>query len=69
VVEAAAADLGSYAVEVHNVADPQRQVLAADWALVSRRVEVLKQFGPPVVETRVFREWTDDYSNLFQVLK
>jgi hypothetical protein len=68
-VEAAAADSGKHVVEVHSEADSARQVLAADWALVSGQVETLRQFGTAAVKSATFREWTDDYSNLFQVLK
>ena len=62
VVEAAAADLGKHVAEVHSAADPERQTLAADWAVVSGG-------GPAAVTSGKFREWTDDYSNLFQVLR
>jgi spermidine synthase len=69
VVEAAAAAMGKHVVEVHNLADPERQVLQADWALVAGRAEDLRQFGGTRTETRTARLWTDDYSNLFQVLR
>jgi len=62
VVEAAAANFGKGVSEVHSAADPERQILAADWALVSGA-------GNPVSRTQRIRMWTDDYSNLFQVLK
>ncbi len=59
VVEAAAASLGKHVVEVHNAPDPDRQILQADWALVSGQA----------AKQKAARPWTDDYSNLFQVLK
>ena len=62
VVEAAAANFGKGVSEVHSAADPERQILAADWAVVSGA-------GNPVSRTQRIRMWTDDYSNLFQVLK
>ena len=61
VVEAAAADIHRQVAEVHNEAIPDRQILAADWAIVSA--------GPADVNAKTIRLWTDDYSNLFQVLK
>lgn len=69
VVEAAAAALGKYVVEVHNVAEPERQILQADWALVSGNPENLREFGDPRTVAKTVRLWTDDYSNLFQVLR
>lgn len=62
VVEAAATDIGKRVVEVHSAADPQRQILAADWAVVSGA-------GEPGSRRKHTRLWTDDYSNLFGVLK
>lgn len=62
VVEAAAADRGKRVVEIHSAADPERQILAADWAVVSGS-------GNSSAPARQVRLWTDDYSNLFQVLK
>jgi spermidine synthase len=62
VVEAVAADLGKRVVEVHSAADRERQILAADWAVVS-------DSGNSATPARHVRLWTDDYSNLFQVLK
>jgi spermidine synthase len=69
VVEAAAAALRKHVVEVHSVPDPERQTLQAVWALVSGRAEDLRQFGGIRTETKTVRLWTDDYSNLFQVLR
>jgi predicted O-methyltransferase YrrM len=69
VVEAAAAALGEHVVEVHSMADQEQQVLATDWALVSGQYDSLKEFGGTVASAKKVRLWTDDYSNLFQVLK
>jgi spermidine synthase len=69
VVEAAAADRGKHVVQVHSVADQDRQILAADWALLSGNSEALKDFGTSGRVARQTRLWTDDYSNLFSVLK
>lgn len=61
VVESLAAVFGKRVMRVHNEADVSQQILAADWAVVYRASNVS---GHP---TR--RPWTDDYSNLFQVIK
>src|SRR6185437_3160149 len=61
-VRAGAASLGRQVIEIRSEADPARQVLAADWMLVSAR-------NTGATPSRRARVWTDDYSNLFQVLK
>lgn len=77
-IGAVAADLGKQAVEVHNAADPVRQVLAADWVIVGDAAS-LRDFGPSSLSQASLSQtvarqghvpvWTDDYSNLFQALK
>ncbi|HVV45403.1 MAG TPA: fused MFS/spermidine synthase [Bryobacteraceae bacterium] len=62
VVRAVAASLGRQVIEVRSEADPAQQVLAADWMLVSAR-----NMGE--TPSRRTKPWTDDYSNLFEVLK
>jgi hypothetical protein len=61
VVASLAAAFRKNVVSVHSLAQPERQILAADWMLVFGRASEPKR---PAV-----RLWTDDYSNLFQVLK
>ncbi len=61
VVESLAAALGKHVEAVHSLAAPEDHVLAADWAIVC---------GPAYEPNKPSaRLWTDDYSNLFQVLK
>jgi SAM-dependent methyltransferase len=62
VVRAVAASLGRQVIEVRSEADPDQQVLAADWMLVSAR-------NTGETPSRRTKAWTDDYSNLFEVLK
>jgi SAM-dependent methyltransferase len=69
VVHAAAAHMDKQMVEVHSAAEPNRQILAADWALVSQHADVLKSLGGVAPPTQTVRLWTDDYSNLFRMLK
>jgi spermidine synthase len=60
VVEALAGALQKQVRMIHSDADPPNGIYAADWSLVTDSVQ-------PVV--RQLRPWTDDYSNLFQILK
>ncbi len=69
VVESAAENLGKFAAEVHSAAEPERQILAADWVLVSGQPDALEQFGGAEISASHARPWTDDYSNLFRVLR
>ena len=69
VVEAAARDMGKQAAEVHSAGDPARQTLAADWVLIAARAGTLAPFGGEEIHAKSVRLWTDDYSNLFKVLK
>ncbi len=62
VVRAVAASLGRQVIEVRSEADPEQQVLAADWMLVSAR-------NTGETPSRRTKAWTDDYSDLFEVLK
>ncbi len=57
---------------VHSPADPERQISAADWAVVADTREALRSLlGPAgVMQTEATtRRWTDGYSNLFRVWK
>lgn len=63
VVDALAAAFQKRVTHIHSQANPAQHILDADWALISGHDD-----SPPAnAPTR--RLWTDDYSNLFQVLK
>jgi hypothetical protein len=62
VVQALAADLRKQIRIVHSQSDAERRILAADWALLS-------DGAPPPVSPQLPRVWTDNYSDLFHVLK
>jgi SAM-dependent methyltransferase len=74
VVDELARALGKHAVLVDNDDDEDMGVFAATWVLVSDRQSFF-QFPPvfkaatPVTSRPGLRLWTDDYSNLFQILK
>ncbi|SPE37542.1 Integral membrane protein-like protein [Candidatus Sulfopaludibacter sp. SbA6] len=72
VVAAAAEGLGKKVLPIHSEADPERQVSMADWAVLSDSGEVLQdlaRFGQQAAPAKKVRLWTDDYSNLFGVLR
>lgn len=71
VVAALAAALGRHAVVIENEPDEERTIFHARWALLSPRPfppSVLAVAGKPAVRPEV-GVWTDDYSNLFRILK
>ena len=64
VVAKLAAALGKTAAQVVTPGDEKAQTLLATWILVGSNLEF-----PRVAARDDLRLWTDDYSNLFQVLK
>lgn len=69
VIEAGARSLQKESLPIHNPADPERQVYSADWVLVA---DNLREFGSTAQRKsnpRTVRPWTDEYSNLFGMLK
>ncbi|HEX9020252.1 MAG TPA: fused MFS/spermidine synthase, partial [Nitrospirota bacterium] len=72
VVEKLAAALDKHVVVVSNASDQARKFYRARWALVSsapiNSPAILEAADKPAARTDV-RVWTDDYSNLFQILK
>lgn len=63
VVDALAAAFQKRVTHIHSQGNPEQHILDADWALISGHDDSPQAIPP----TR--RLWTDDYSNLFQVLK
>ena len=65
---------GKLAFEIRSEADDGRALLDARWILVTSNREVLgrpkiRDAGRPLPASPAsFRVWTDDYSNLLQVL-
>jgi spermidine synthase len=71
VIGALGAALQKEVVIIHNPPDPGRQILAAYWAVLSgdrKALEKLTVDHPPTT-ARKFMLWTDDYSDLFRILK
>jgi SAM-dependent methyltransferase len=66
VVEALATALQKQVRMIHSDADPPNGIYAADWSLVADNLEWLSHTQPVA---RTLRPWTDDYSNLFRILK
>lgn len=74
VVDALARALGRHAVAVDNDDDDDRGIFAATWVLVSDRQSFFQfpavfKAATPVTSRPGLRLWTDDYSNLFQILR
>ena len=74
VVRLAAEVLGLAAMSVRNDDDDARSIASSDWVLVTRRRDFFKDpLLSPAAQTLEgrpgLRLWTDDYSNLYQILK
>jgi spermidine synthase len=74
VVTAAAEALGKEAIVVTNGADPKNEIYVSTWMLLGNRPEELSPANFPVLtmvleKKKKLRLWTDDYSNLLQILK
>ncbi|MCC7173693.1 MAG: fused MFS/spermidine synthase [Bryobacterales bacterium] len=74
VVAAIASSLGRESLAVLSPGSAQDRTLAATWVLASANREflaspVFKPGGRKITPARRLRLWTDDYSNLFQVLR
>jgi len=74
VVDMAAHALGKHDVLIDTDDDEDNAVFGATWVLVSTRQSFFDfpfifKAGTPVERNAGLRMWTDDYSNLFQILK
>jgi SAM-dependent methyltransferase len=74
VVRAGAQLLQLDAKSVHSDDDDDNDIAGADWVLVTARRDyfetpLLASISQPVNSRKNFRPWTDDYSNLYQILK
>jgi spermidine synthase len=69
VVEGLAEALQKDVAIVRSSEQPEQQILAADWAVMPAQAGGLSRFGLAAQRGARTRLWTDDYSNLFQVLK
>jgi spermidine synthase len=72
VVLALAEDAHKHVLLISNAADRFNAIYQADWAIMSEQQSALsdlQRFSHPAETPRSVRPWTDDYSNLFQILK
>jgi hypothetical protein len=73
VVDGISRAIGLSARLVTNAEDDDRDVLRSEWVLVTARVpgfdENIENFSETIESTGKVRLWTDEYSNLFQILK
>jgi len=64
--------VGKQAVLVSSEVDADNGIYGADWVLMSSaplKSEAIKKVSTKLVERPELRLWTDDYNNLFQILK
>ena len=74
VVQLLANDVGYPAAWVSNDDDRRKLVDASDWVLMTRNKPFLdhletSKFVEPIVVPPKLRLWTDDYNNLFEILR
>jgi hypothetical protein len=71
VIRAVAESLGKPLVLIHNTGDPNRAVQATDWAILANRREDLSAIEPfaTSLPARRVRAWTDEFSDLFEILR
>lgn len=74
VVALSAADDGKQAMMVSNEADDDKEIAASDWVLVSSRPGFFDQPEIKGADEKIdpipgLRPWTDDYSNLYKILR
>lgn len=74
VVALGAAATGKKAMMISNEPDDDREIDPSDWVLVSSRPgffeqDDVKHAAMPIQPIRGLRMWTDDYSNLYKILR
>jgi predicted O-methyltransferase YrrM len=72
VVETLRRVLGKHAVLISNEKDHEHKIYRAAWALVSSKPvtsSAIQRVGAGLPFRQELRVWTDDYNNLFQILK
>jgi spermidine synthase len=72
VVDAITRKLGKHAVMITNDRNEDREIYAATWALISSRPindAAVRDAAEELPHRPELRPWTDDYNNLFQILK
>ena len=74
VVALAAAENSKQAMMVSNEAEDDKEIAASDWVLVSSRPGFfeqpeIKDADQKIDPIRGLRAWTDDYSNLYKILR
>jgi SAM-dependent methyltransferase len=74
IIRQLAEGVGYEAVLVNSQGDDDQLILPSDWVLVTRSAAVLENadvnlHSRPIVSRTGLRPWTDDYNNLFQILK
>jgi hypothetical protein len=74
VVALSASEFGKQAMMVSNPAEDDKEIDASDWVLVSSRPGFfdqpeIKGAAEKIPPISGLRPWTDDYSNLYKILR
>ncbi|HEY6011519.1 MAG TPA: fused MFS/spermidine synthase, partial [Nitrospirota bacterium] len=71
VVDTLSRTLGTYAIKIVNEKNDGHKIYRATWALLSSRplAPAIRAAGEELGSRPELRVWTDDYNNLFQILK
>jgi hypothetical protein len=72
VVDALTRKLGKHAVMITNDRDEDRDIYSATWAIISSKPLAspwIQEAAEELPHRPELRPWTDDYNNLFQILK
>jgi hypothetical protein len=73
-VALAAAESGKQAMEINYDGDDDKNETSSEWVLVTSRKgfferDEIKEFAAKIQPIPGLREWTDDYSNLYKILR
>ncbi len=69
VIAAGAADAGLSGCTAVAGDDPKLYRLASTWMLLARSPELLRSLGRPLRSDPHVRLWTDDYSNIWTIIR
>jgi spermidine synthase len=72
VVGMLAREYGAYASLIHNSKESSRGIYVSSWVIVTRNASLYKEIGwlsSPIPYNGRLRLWTDDYSNLFAIIR
>ena len=70
VVERVAKEVGAAALLIHNSSESLKKIESSSWVIVTKNLKLANELGFLASPIRGAKPlWTDDYSNLFRILK